>query len=105
MEKGLAAGVAYECDAEVVRPDGSHRWITARGEAARDNAGNVINLHGTVQDITQRRQAEAILKASEEKYRTLVETTDTGYLILDLEGKVVDANPEYVRLTGHDDTQ
>jgi len=41
------------------------------------------------------------LSKSEEKYRALVETTGTGYLILDMKGKVVDANPEYVRLTGH----
>ena len=39
--------------------------------------------------------------ASEAKYRVLIETTQTGYLILDSEGKVVDANQEYVRLTGH----
>jgi PAS domain S-box-containing protein len=36
-----------------------------------------------------------------EKYKALIETTDTGYLILDSEGKVVDANSEYVRLSGH----
>ncbi|MHB8068421.1 MAG: ABC transporter substrate binding protein [Desulfobaccales bacterium] len=45
--------------------------------------------------------AERRLRESEEKYRTLVETTDTGYLILDSQGKVTDANQEYVRLTGH----
>jgi hypothetical protein len=58
VEKGLAEGVPYECDAEVVRPDGSHRWITARGEATRDADGNVVNLFGTVQDITERKRAE-----------------------------------------------
>jgi PAS domain S-box-containing protein len=31
----------------------------------------------------------------------LVEATNTGYLILDMDGKVVDANQEYVRLSGH----
>lgn len=38
---------------------------------------------------------------SEERYRILVETTGTGYVILDMEGKVLDANHEYVRLSGH----
>lgn len=58
VEKAMAAGVPYECDAEVVRPDGSHRWIAARGEAALDANGTVINMHGTVQDITARKLAE-----------------------------------------------
>ena len=36
----------------------------------------------------------------EHKYRALVETTDTGFVILDQEGRVLDANPSYLRLTG-----
>lgn len=58
VETGLAQGMPYECDAEVVRPDGSHRWIVARGTAERDAAGKVVRLYGTVQDITERKQAE-----------------------------------------------
>lgn len=58
VEHGLAQGLPYECDAEVVRPDGGRRWITARGEAGRDSEGKIINLHGTVQDITERKLAE-----------------------------------------------
>lgn len=45
--------------------------------------------------------AEETQEEKEEKYRALIETTDTGYLILDWEGKVADANREYVRLSGH----
>jgi PAS domain-containing protein len=52
-------------------------------------------------DITKPDQIQEKLKASEEVYRALVETTGTGYVILDTEGRVLDANPEYVRLTGH----
>jgi signal transduction histidine kinase len=58
VEQGLTHGVAYECDAEVVRPDGSHAWITARGHARRDAAGAVVEMFGTVQDITMRKRAE-----------------------------------------------
>jgi PAS domain S-box-containing protein len=41
------------------------------------------------------------LRQSEVKYRTVVELTGTGYHILDIHGRVLDANSEYVRLTGH----
>ena len=60
-----------------------------------------ILLHSIVHDISARRTAEEALRESEEKYRGLIETTNTGYVIVDTEGKVFDANPEYVRLTGY----
>jgi PAS domain S-box-containing protein len=53
-------------------------------------------------EITERRQAEEALRENEQKYRTLIETTDTGYVIVDEAGQVLDANAEYVRLTGYD---
>ena len=43
------------------------------------------------------------IKESEKKYRAVIETTDTGFVILDASGKVSDANCEYVRLSGHSD--
>ncbi len=51
-------------------------------------------------DITERKQAEEALRQSEEKHKGLIETTDTGYVILDAQGRVIDANQEYARLTG-----
>jgi len=63
---------------------------------------NVEELKGNVTDL---KSAEKALRESEEKYRTLIETTDTGYVILDRQGKVLDGNAEYVRLTGHDTLQ
>ncbi|MBF0547245.1 MAG: PocR ligand-binding domain-containing protein [Candidatus Riflebacteria bacterium] len=52
-------------------------------------------------EILQRNLVTEKLRESEEKYRALVDTTDTGYVILDRHGIVLEANQEYVRLTGH----
>ena len=40
-------------------------------------------------------------RADAENYKALIETTDTGFSILDAKGKVVDANQEYIRISGH----
>jgi PAS domain S-box-containing protein len=56
-----------------------------------------------LEDITERKRADETLQKSEDKYRTLIETTDTGFVIIDQDGGVLDANSEYVRLTGHHD--
>ncbi len=54
--------------------------------------------------VRHRREQAKIRSALEEReqlYRSLIETTDTGYLILDTDNRVIDANDEYVRLSGH----
>jgi two-component system, cell cycle sensor histidine kinase and response regulator CckA len=54
--------------------------------------------------ITEQKKRKTIMEAlqeSEKKYRTLIETTGTGFVIVDHEGIVLDANPEYVHLTGY----
>lgn len=67
VERCLHAGIPFECDAEVIRPDNTHRWITARGEARRDKQGRVVALQSTVQDVTLRKGAEEELKRRNEE--------------------------------------
>ena len=54
--------VAY--DTRILRPDGSMRWIQARGEVVAGDAGRPLRMLGTAIDITERRRAdEEILRA------------------------------------------
>lgn len=55
-------GLPYKLDVELVQADGSRRWVLARGEAVRDETGQVVALRGTMQDITERHQSELELR-------------------------------------------
>ena len=52
-------------------------------------------------DITEQKKAVETLRESEEKYRAVIETTDTGFVALDEHGRVLDANLNYAHLIGH----
>jgi len=97
VEAALASGAPYECDAQVVRPDGTHLWITARGVVVRDGAGAAIEMHGTVQDITERKQAEERLRA----LSLAIEQSPASVLITGLDGAIEYVNDAFIRNTGY----
>jgi PAS domain S-box-containing protein len=67
VEEALRTGAPYELDLEMVRPDKTTRWVCTRGEAERDAMGRITQLRGTVQDITERKQAEEKLRELSER--------------------------------------
>ena len=58
VERCLQDGQPYECDAEVLHEHEGSVWIIARGAALRNSEGTIVELYGTVQDITERKLAE-----------------------------------------------
>ncbi|MGA2090248.1 MAG: PAS domain S-box protein, partial [Endomicrobiales bacterium] len=80
--------------------DHAERWVHGLGRLGFDEKGHVVKMHGTIQDITERIHAQEMLRQSEERYKRLIETTRTGYVILDVKGRVVEANLEFLRMTG-----
>jgi PAS domain S-box-containing protein len=57
---------------EYKRRDGSRFWISISGKAIRDEEGNILYYEGTIEDITQQKQAEAELIQYREHLEELV---------------------------------
>lgn len=51
-----------EFESQVYRRDGSIVWICEKAYAVRDEQGNLLYYEGLIEDITQRKQAEAALR-------------------------------------------
>ena len=100
MSSSLPGG-AYEFDLEVIRDDGKQRWITSRGQSLHDEKGMAIGLHGTVQDITERKQAELLLRESEERFRELAENiTEVFWATDSTKHKLLYISPAYEKIWG-----
>ena len=62
-------GQPYETEYRVVLPDGEMRFVQSRGRLTRDESGRPRRMFGMVQDITDRKRAEAERTGLEERLR------------------------------------
>jgi PAS domain S-box-containing protein len=77
------------------------RWLEVNIDPALDADGNFIGSVHVIADITERKQAEAALKASEERYRTLVENMNDIVMEVDAQGNLCYISPNYETLAGY----
>ncbi len=54
----VAHGDVYEVEQRIMLPDGSIRWLEARGKVERDAQGRAVSIPGVVVDITERVERE-----------------------------------------------
>jgi sigma-B regulation protein RsbU (phosphoserine phosphatase) len=84
-------------ESAIYRKDGSVIWISENCRAVRDDRGRLLYYEGTVEDITQRRQAEENLRHSEALYHSLVETLHQNILRKDLQERFTFANQQFCK--------
>jgi two-component system cell cycle sensor histidine kinase/response regulator CckA len=93
-------GTIQNFEAQVYRKDGSPIWVLMNTRARRNSEGKLLYYEGTVQDITERKQAVEALKKSEHKYRNLIDTARDVIFTLSLNGTILSLNPVFEELVG-----
>jgi PAS domain S-box-containing protein len=91
------------------RVDGSYAQVLDRGHVIRDVQGNAVRMIGAMLDLTPIRDTEAALRQSEERFRTILETIEAAFAIVQvkfdandypIDYRFVEANPAFEREAG-----
>lgn len=106
-----AIAASFDADRElelayrIALRDGTERTVHARGRVERDAIQGPVRAFGTIQDITDRERAEADLRASEERYRTILEQIDDGYFEADRRGNLLFFNGALCEMLGYSEDE
>jgi PAS domain S-box-containing protein len=96
----MATGKPYQIEYRVVARSGDLRSVLSRAVALRGTDGEIREWVGSLTDVTEQRRAEAAVRASEERYRSLFESTSDAVLIGAADGTYVDANLAAAEMLG-----
>jgi PAS domain S-box-containing protein len=107
IDEGLCASLFdgkiphYVIEKRFLRRDGSVVWGRVGLSLARNTDGSPLYAIAVSEDISERKKHETALKASEEKYRRLVELAEEGIWATDAQGVSTFVNPKMAGMLGY----
>ncbi len=101
MRSSAAEGRPFEQEYRVVWPDGSTHWLASRGIPQNTRNGKYTRMLGILMDITARKRAEEALRESEEKYRSLIEASNSIIMRADKDLNITYMNPFGLEFFGY----
>ena len=99
IRAAMAGGTVLDVEFRVLPGGPGARWIHLHAQPRRED-GQTTLWTGVLTDISERKRIEAVLKASEETYRTLFETVPQGVVYQGADGRIRSANPAAQRILG-----
>ena len=97
----LQSGIIRDASYTFLRRDGIPLYVELSARvshgANRESDGLIIVAH----DVTERKLAELSLRESEALSQRIINTTEEGFWMVDLEGNIVDVNEAYCRMSGY----
>jgi len=82
----------FEMDYRLIRPGGTIRTVHTIGEVTCDPVGKPLVMSGTVQDITDRREADEALRRSETMLQAIIDTEPECVKLIDAEARLIMMN-------------
>lgn len=86
----------------IITPNGNVRYLSVIiGKLMRRDDGSIRKIIGTLQDVTERKQAELDYRQSESKYKLVLETINLAAVTLDKNGNIIFCNKYLTKLLGY----
>lgn len=102
LQAAIRDKVNIDVQYKIIRPcDGEQRWIHSIGQIVLGRDGKAINVTGTSQDITQQKEVELRVQASEERFHALIKQSPSPMAANDSAGKNVLLNDAFTRVFGY----
>jgi PAS domain S-box-containing protein len=102
LDASLAAGLPFELEFRIVRPDGEQRVLYSRGVVIRNSTDQPVRMFGIAQDITEQRMAVEKLTESEVRFSTVFRASPIAFGIGRLsDGQFIDVNEAFLTLYGY----
>ncbi len=99
MRSTMQTGVSYELELRSFRT-GTPIWIIARGAAVRNSTDRIVGLRGTIQEITERKQAELALAERNAQLALAAKAARVGCYANDLKAGLIAVSEGYVTIHG-----
>ncbi|MHB8466918.1 MAG: MASE1 domain-containing protein, partial [Acidimicrobiales bacterium] len=95
VQTAFATLEPFAFEHRTVLPNGEIRWLLGRGRVETDHAGTPVRMHGTAQDVTDRKRAET-------KFEGLLESAPDGIVVIDSDGVIRLVNRQTETLFGYE---
>ncbi|HET9443674.1 MAG TPA: EAL domain-containing protein [Acidimicrobiales bacterium] len=100
IRRAVEAGRPIRVEILHGRRDGTEFWVENSITPVADAAGRVTHFVSIQRDITARREVEAALRASERRFRSLVQSATDAIVVCSADGVILYASPTTERLVG-----
>src|SRR5882757_6142528 len=102
VERALGEKKRYSAAYRIVLPDGTVKHLESIGQPVFSTNGELVEVNATQIDVTERKRAEDALRESEAKIRRLVDSNIIGIFVWDFDGRILEANDEFLRMVSYD---
>jgi len=99
VKRAIETGEGYELELELITASGRRLWVHTTGRVVCE-AGRMVRLIGAIRDVTSRRIADAALRASESRLRSMVDNAPMGIMLTTTDGRLSYINDALLSMCG-----